>query len=117
MLRCRDTACAWHYQSMACIRDASTCCLHGFIAEHRTAHAQAVHDPLLPLLCVQDELNKLVGTSSGFIESQPNAVRRRIAFLEELQEEHDDLQDKFEEEMAALEKKYRDLQGATYRRL
>ncbi len=29
-----------------------------------------------------------------------------------LQEEHDELQDKFEEEMAALEKKYHDLQGA-----
>ena len=53
-----------------------------------------------------------MGTSSGFIESQPKAVRRRIEYLEELQEEHDDLQDKFEEEMAALEKKYRVLQGA-----
>ena len=60
----------------------------------------------------QDELNKLVGTSSGFLESQPKAVRRRVAYLEELQEDHDELQDKYEEEMAALEKKYRDLQGA-----
>jgi hypothetical protein len=34
---------------------------------------------------VQEQLDKLVGTSSGFIESQPKAVRRRIAYLEELQ--------------------------------
>ena len=33
-----------------------------------------------------------------------------LVFL--LQEEHDDLQDRFEEEMEALEKKYRKLQGA-----
>ena len=59
----------------------------------------------------QDELNKLVGTSSGFIESQPKVVRRRIAYLEELQEDHDQLQEQYEEEMEALEKKYRDLQG------
>lgn len=38
-------------------------------------------------------------------------VRRRIRYLEELQDKHDELEDQFEEEMRAVEKKYRALYG------
>jgi len=76
------------------------------------SQSQQSNDPSSDTSRAQEELYKLIGTSSGFIEAQPPAVRRRIAFLEELQEEHDDLQEKFEVEMRALEKKYSALQGA-----
>lgn len=38
-------------------------------------------------------------------------VRRRIRYLEELQNKYDELDEEFEEEMRALEKKYRALYG------
>ena len=40
---------------------------------------------------------------------------QQISIYSVLQEEHDELQDKFEEEMSALEKKYHELQGAPLR--
>lgn len=38
-------------------------------------------------------------------------MRRRIRYLEELQNKYDELDEEFEEEMRALEKKYRALYG------
>lgn len=56
---------------------------------------------------MQAKLDELIGSSSGFIESLPAKVQRRIQYLEALQEKHDELVDSFEEELAALEEKYR----------
>ena len=60
---------------------------------------------------MQQGLGKMVGASSGFIESLPPRMRARIAFLESLQDKHDELEEKFDEEMLALEKKYEALYG------
>lgn len=59
----------------------------------------------------QQGLAKMAGASSGFIESLPPRMRARIAFLESLQDKHDELEEKFDEEMLALEKKYEALYG------
>lgn len=60
----------------------------------------------------QGHFGQLIGTSSGFVESLPRPVRRRIEALQELQREHDDLEEEFRKERAALEAKYRDLYSA-----
>ena len=60
----------------------------------------------------QAKLDELIGSSSGFIESLPLKVRRRIQYLEQLQETHDELVEAFDEELAALEEKYRLQYGA-----
>ena len=52
---------------------------------HVQCHPFSNGNPGFLCHAVQEQLDKLVGTSSGFIESQPKAVRRRIAYLEELQ--------------------------------
>ena len=54
----------------------------------------------------------MVGQPSGFIETLPKAVRDRIEYLRTLQEKHDDLEDKYNEELRALEAKYEALYGA-----
>ena len=59
------------------------------------------------------------GSDGGFLcTAVPKAtddctpqVRRRIRYLEELQNKYDELDEEFEEEMRALEKKYRALYG------
>jgi hypothetical protein len=60
----------------------------------------------------QARLNRMVGQPSGFIETLPKAVRDRIEYLRTLQEKHDDLEDKYNEELRALEAKYEALYGA-----
>lgn len=55
---------------------------------------------------MQDKLNKLIGRSSGYIESLPLAVRRRVAGLNGIQKEHTKLEAEFQEEVLELEKKY-----------
>ena len=62
---------------------------------------------------MQRGLMRMVGSSSGYIESLPAPVRTRIHHLEELQEEYQSLEDKFDDEMKALEEKYRKLYGQT----
>lgn len=54
----------------------------------------------------------MVGQPSGYIEALPKAVRDRIEYLRTLQEEHDELEDKYNEELRALEAKYEALYGA-----
>lgn len=55
---------------------------------------------------IQGRLNTLVGRSSGYIESLPSDVRRRVAGLKGIQKEHSKLEAEFQEEVLQLEKKY-----------
>ena len=55
---------------------------------------------------IQGKLGDLVGRSSGYIESLPTPVRRRINGLKGVQAEHAKLEASFQEEILALEKKY-----------
>ncbi|KAF2095162.1 NAP-domain-containing protein [Rhizodiscina lignyota] len=55
---------------------------------------------------IQGKLGSLVGRSSGYIESLPPSVRRRVAGLKGVQKEHSKLEAEFQEEVLQLEKKY-----------
>lgn len=55
---------------------------------------------------IQGKLGNLVGKSSGYVESLPAPVRRRINGLKGVQAEHAKLEASFQEEILALEKKY-----------
>ncbi|KAL6402633.1 putative nucleosome assembly protein I [Ilyonectria robusta] len=55
---------------------------------------------------IQGRLGSLVGQSSGYIESLPAPVRRRVAGLKGIQKEHSKLEAEFQEEVLQLEKKY-----------
>ncbi|KAI0012818.1 NAP-domain-containing protein [Xylariaceae sp. FL0662B] len=55
---------------------------------------------------IQGRLGSLVGRSSGYIESLPTAVRRRVAGLKGIQKDHSKLEAEFQEEVLQLEKKY-----------
>src|SRR5271154_5904252 len=55
---------------------------------------------------IQGKLGSLVGRSSGYIESLPAPVRRRVAGLKGIQQEHSKLEAEFQEEVLELEKKY-----------
>lgn len=58
------------------------------------------------LSMLQGKLGTLVGRPSGYIDSLPTAVKRRLNGLKYLQSKHADLENKFQEEVLALEKKY-----------
>ncbi|KAG8629899.1 hypothetical protein KVT40_001518 [Elsinoe batatas] len=55
---------------------------------------------------MQNKLGSLVGKSSGYVESLPAPVRRRVAGLKGIQKEHSKLEAEFQEEVLALEKKF-----------
>lgn len=55
---------------------------------------------------IQGKLGSLVGRSSGYIESLPVSVRRRVAGLKGIQKEHSKLESQFQQEVLELEKKY-----------
>lgn len=55
---------------------------------------------------IQGKLGSLVGRSSGYVESLPEPVRRRVAGLKGLQKEHFKLETQYQEEVLELEKKY-----------
>ncbi|MCJ1310193.1 hypothetical protein MMC25_003854 [Agyrium rufum] len=55
---------------------------------------------------IQGKLGSLVGRSSGYIESLPAPVRRRVAGLKGVQKEHSKLETEFQEEVLKLEKQY-----------
>ncbi|KAG6040560.1 hypothetical protein E4U41_000135 [Claviceps citrina] len=55
---------------------------------------------------IQGRLGSLIGRSSGYIESLPPSVRRRVAGLRAVQQEHSKLEDEFQKEVLELEKKY-----------
>jgi hypothetical protein len=58
---------------------------------------------------MQRGLAQMVGTSSGYLEGLPAPVRTRIEYLDALQEEYDELEDKFEREVREIEEKYKKL--------
>lgn len=66
---------------------------------------------------LQSQLGGLVGQSSGYIESLPKCVHRRINALERLQVAHSELDAKFQEEVLALEKKYHQLHQPLYNKV
>jgi nucleosome assembly protein 1-like 1 len=55
---------------------------------------------------MQQKLGTLVGRSSGYIESLPASVRRRVTALKGVQAAHSKLESQFQEEVLQLEKKY-----------
>lgn len=55
---------------------------------------------------IQGKLGSLVGRSSGYVESLPAPVRRRVAGLKGIQKEHSKIEAAFQEEVLELEKKY-----------
>ena len=55
---------------------------------------------------IEGRLGSIVGRSSGYIESLPAPVRRRVAGLKGIQKEHSKLEAEFQEEVLQLEKKY-----------
>ncbi|GAO52823.1 hypothetical protein G7K_6890-t1 [Saitoella complicata NRRL Y-17804] len=55
---------------------------------------------------IQGKLGSLVGRSSGYVESLPPAVRRRILGLKGIQEKHAKLEAEFQAEILELEKKF-----------
>ena len=55
---------------------------------------------------IQGRLGNLIGRSSGYIESLPTPVRRRVSGLRGIQKEHSKLESDFQEEVLQLEKKY-----------
>ncbi|KAL3131509.1 hypothetical protein ABBQ38_007814 [Trebouxia sp. C0009 RCD-2024] len=58
---------------------------------------------------IQGQLEGLIGKSSGYIDSLPKALRNRISYLSELQDQHDELAEKLHEEQVALKRKYEKL--------
>ena len=55
---------------------------------------------------IQGRLGSLIGRLSGYIESLPPPVRRRVSGLRGIQSEHSKLEAEFQEEVLQLEKKY-----------
>ncbi|KAL2377935.1 hypothetical protein RJZ90_006358 [Blastomyces dermatitidis] len=55
---------------------------------------------------IQGRLGSLVGRSSGYIESLPAPVRRRVAGLKGIQKEHSKLEAEFQQKVLELEKEY-----------
>ena len=63
---------------------------------------------------LQGKLDGLVGMGSGFVEELHYKVRARVGELGQIQEEHDDLREKFLEERRVLEEKYAKLYTPLY---
>jgi nucleosome assembly protein 1-like 1 len=55
---------------------------------------------------MQAKLSGLVGRSSGYVESLPAPVRKRVAGLKGIQKQHSELEAEFQKEVLELEKKY-----------
>ena len=53
----------------------------------------------------------MIGKPSGLIESLPKTLRNRLAYLGDLQDQHDELAEKLHEEQVALQMKYEKLWG------
>ncbi|EEH23364.1 hypothetical protein PABG_05575 [Paracoccidioides brasiliensis Pb03] len=55
---------------------------------------------------IQGKLGSLVGRSSGYVESLPASIRRRVAGLKGIQKEHSKLEVEFQQKVLELEKEY-----------
>ncbi|KAI6250824.1 putative nucleosome assembly protein [Erysiphe necator] len=73
--------------------------------DRATAASILAQNPKLVQM-IQGKLGSLVGRSSGYIESLPTDVRRRVAGLKGVQKQHSKLEAEFQEEVLELEKKY-----------
>jgi len=73
--------------------------------DRAAAASMLAQNPKLVQL-MQGKLSSLVGRSSGYVESLPTPVRRRVAGLKGVQKEHSKLEAQFQEEVLELEKKY-----------
>ncbi len=73
--------------------------------DRAAAAALFAQNPKL-LSMIQGRLGSLVGASSGYIESLPPVVKRRVAGLKGIQKVHAKLEAEFQEEVLQLEKKY-----------
>lgn len=80
-----------------------TCIFHP--EDFQQAVGAFAQDPRI-LSMIQGKLGSLVGRSSGYIESLPASVRRRVAGLKGVQKEHAKLEAQFQEEVLELEKKF-----------
>lgn len=65
---------------------------------------------------IQDKLQSLVGRSSGYIESLPPHIKRRIEGLKGLQVDHTKIEAEFQKEILELEKKYAKRYAPLYER-
>lgn len=73
--------------------------------DRATAASIVAQNPKL-LQMIQGRLGSIVGRSSGYVESLPPNVQRRVAGLKGIQKEHSKLEAEFQEEVLQLEKKY-----------
>ena len=73
--------------------------------EKRISDGVLASDPKLVGM-IQNKLGTLVGKSSGYIESLPEAVQRRIVGLKGVQHAYSKMELQFQEEILQLEKKY-----------
>lgn len=55
---------------------------------------------------MENKLNGLVGKSSGYVESLPAPIRKRVTGLKGIQKDHAKLEAEFQEEVLALEKRF-----------
>ncbi|KAH8555373.1 hypothetical protein BGW37DRAFT_476889 [Umbelopsis sp. PMI_123] len=81
-------------------------------AAQGAAGAFSANPALLSML--QGRLGSLIGRSSGYIESLPSDVKRRLNGLKYLQTKHAELETQFQEEILELEKKYLELYRPLY---
>merc|ERR1712002_362329 len=58
------------------------------------------------LAALQQQLDSMVGSNSGYIDSLPNSVKRRIKALKNLQRKFCEVECEFYKEVTALERKY-----------
>ena len=76
--------------------------------QQQVANALLSQKPLL-LASIQDKLDDLIGTDSGYVESLPKDVKNRVYSLSSLQTELFNLEKNFQIEMFELEEKYNKL--------
>ncbi|XP_059080421.1 nucleosome assembly protein 1-like 1-B [Tigriopus californicus] len=75
--------------------------------------AQLLKNPAV-MAALQGKLNSMVGTPSGYIESLPAPVKRRLKALKKIQFETTKIEAKFYEEIHQLECKYHNLYSPFY---
>lgn len=63
---------------------------------------------------IQNKLGTLVGKSSGYIESLPANVKRRVEALKNLQIQNNEIENAFRKEVLELEKKYASIHAPVY---
>jgi nucleosome assembly protein 1-like 1 len=80
--------------------------------------SEKIDSPLLKnpylLEALQGRLGKLVGQSSGYIDSLPQSVKEKIEACEELSTKHSELFLEYQKELQALDKKYLALNQPLY---